>query len=260
MINFSKYQGTGNDFVMIDNRDESFPKTPQFIANLCHRRFGIGADGLILLEKPSQPQDDFKMVYYNADGHESTMCGNGGRCIVKFAFDLGIIENKTNFSAIDGAHEAVVNNETISLKMGNVSDFKKLDNALFIDSGSPHYICFVNDISAINIEQEGRKIRNSKLFKDEGVNVNFVEVGNKIHTIRTYERGVEAETYSCGTGVTAAALALNISEKAPNHKIEFKTLGGKLTVEFQKNNNQFTDIWLSGPAKKSFSGEINNNK
>ncbi len=255
MLKFSKYQGTGNDFVMIDNRQLLFPKRQTVIAQLCHRRFGIGADGLILLEKPTHTEDDFKMVYYNADGNESTMCGNGGRCLVKFAHDIGVIENKARFTAIDGPHEATHNQELVSLKMRDVSGYKKTTDAYIIDSGSPHYITFVENVAQINVAKQGRAIRNSPPFKTEGINVNFVEINNSEFKIRTYERGVEAETYSCGTGVTAAALALFISKNSTK-EVTLHTQGGILQVHFEAAEKGFKNIWLTGPAEKTFTGEL----
>lgn len=256
MLKFSKYQGTGNDFIMIDNRNLGFDKDPSIVAHLCHRRFGIGADGLILLENSEETEDDFKMVYFNSDGQESTMCGNGGRCIVKFAQVLGIIKNKAQFSAIDGCHQAIINQNLISLKMRNIKDVEKKGNDFLINSGSPHYITFVENISTVDVAKEGRLIRNSEAYKKEGINVNFIEITDNLYKIRTYERGVEGETYSCGTGVTAAALALYASGNTKEQKIHFKTMGGKLSVSFQKHTSGFKDIWLIGPAEKSFIGEI----
>lgn len=256
MLEFSKYQGTGNDFIVADNRRENFRKETAFIAQLCERRFGIGADGLILLENPTAETEDFSMVYFNADGRESSMCGNGGRCIVKFAQDLGIVRNQAQFSAIDGLHEANIDGDVISLKMGDVTKINRLHQAYIIDSGSPHYITFVKNIDTLNVYAEGRKIRNSPEFREEGINVNFVETGDHSHAVRTYERGVEDETYSCGTGVTACALALYDSGNTHQTEVVLTTKGGKLKVKFTPNNDGFSAIWLTGPVQKTFEGRL----
>ncbi|AFK04756.1 Diaminopimelate epimerase [Emticicia oligotrophica DSM 17448] len=249
-IKFYKYQGTGNDFVMIDNRDEKFPASQAYIEHLCHRRFGIGADGLILLQ--NDPNYDFRMVYYNADGKEGSMCGNGGRCTVRFAEDLGIFKDKTKFIAVDGEHLADANEAVIALKMGEVHSIERHDFYDFMNTGSPHYVAFVKGIESFDVYNEGKKIR----YSDEwvargGTNVNFVEViDNETIYVRTYERGVEDETYSCGTGVTASALStfLRFGMKSPINVI---TKGGNLKVSFNEN---FTDIRLVGPAMKVFDG------
>ncbi len=255
MLKFSKYQGAGNDFVMIDNRQVEFDKTQKNVAKLCHRRFGIGADGLILLEQAEQPDEDFKMVYYNADGSESTMCGNGGRCIVQFAHDLGLIKEQTVFTAIDGRHEAELKGDLIALKMIDVPEVTKAGDAFILNTGSPHYVKFVHNIDELDVEKEGKAIRYSDRFKAEGINVNFIEIGTDLHKIRTYERGVEAETYACGTGTTAAAIALYISGHSST-SVNIKAVGGQLKVNFTPQNNGFTDVWLTGPAQCVFEGLI----
>ena len=256
-INFHKYQGTGNDFIIIDNRELKFdPRHSVAVAKFCDRRFGIGADGLILLQ--NKTGYDFEMVYYNADGNESSMCGNGGRCIVQFAKDLGLIKNKAHFVAIDGEHEATINLESISLKMNDVNEVELGSDFSFLNTGSPHYVAFVNDVENYNVFVEGKKIRNTERFKANGTNVNFIEQRSNDLFVRTYERGVEAETYSCGTGVTAAALVASLknTSTATDH-CDIKTLGGNLKVKFTKHtDNSFTDIWLEGPAEFVFKGEI----
>ena len=258
-INFHKYQGTGNDFIIIDNRDMKFNRAANtLVAKLCDRRFGIGADGLILLQ--SKEGYDFEMVYYNSDGNESSMCGNGGRCIVEFAHTLGLIkDNKASFHAIDGAHEAIVKHPNISLKMNDVNSVEMNAGYCFLNTGSPHYVSFVHSIENYNVLDEGKKIRNNTRFKAEGVNVNFVEKKYNDLFVRTYERGVEAETYSCGTGVTAAALVASLKGVATTQlDCNIKTLGGNLIVKFKRHtDNSFTDIWLEGPATFVFKGEIN---
>ncbi len=256
-MQFYKYQGTGNDFIIFDDREGTFALSQQEIADLCHRRFGIGADGMMLLQKAEGY--DFRMVYYNSDGSEGTMCGNGGRCLVRFASDLGIVESETHFIAIDGPHLAYIDAEKISLQMQNVSEFKSIQADFYTNTGSPHYVTFCSDAAQINVREIGAKIRYSEAFKEQnGTNVNFVEkMDDEQLFVRTYERGVEDETYSCGTGVTAAALISHIQEGYQS-PIKIKTLGGNLSVKFQGDIiNGFHDIFLIGPAKRVFEGKIN---
>jgi len=250
---FYKYQGTGNDFVMIDNRSKFFDGSNQsLIASLCHRRFGIGADGLILLEQAEGY--DFKMVYFNADGRQGSMCGNGGRCIVQFAFDLGIVQDNIRFIAVDGPHDALVKNGLVHLKMIDVTEIAQHNTHFFMNTGSPHYVQPVQAIDQFSVIEEGRKIRYNDRFKIEGTNVNFSErIDNTLH-VRTYERGVEDETYSCGTGVTAAALAASYS--GMESPISISTLGGSLSISFEKNDTTFKNIFLIGPAKRVFEGNL----
>ncbi|MCG9970248.1 diaminopimelate epimerase [Christiangramia crocea] len=257
-LTFYKYQGTGNDFVMIDNRDLKISKNDtKLVRRLCNRKFGIGADGLILLENSEDPQDDFKMVYFNADGNESSMCGNGGRCLVAFARFLGIVENKARFTAIDGPHDATVKDGIVSLKMQDVKDVSQNKDFLFLDTGSPHHVIFTENIATKDIKREGADIRYSDRYKDEGTNVNFVEgISEDSFSVRTYERGVEDETLSCGTGVTAVALAAYSSGKTNSERVKLVTQGGELFVDFKKTEDGFSDIWLSGPAEQVFKGEI----
>ncbi|MGB3773882.1 MAG: diaminopimelate epimerase, partial [Leeuwenhoekiella sp.] len=204
---FFKYQGTGNDFIMIDNRSKVFFKNDtKLVQKLCNRKYGIGADGLILLE--DHETLDFKMIYFNADG-TSSMCGNGGRCVVAFAHQLGIIKNKANFEAIDGEHEAFIKNDKVHLKMNNVPNVKQEEEYLFVDTGSPHHITLRENLEHIDVKKEGSEIRYSNLYGSAGSNVNFVSQQNDRFAVRTYERGVEDETLSCGTGVTAVALAMH---------------------------------------------------
>lgn len=253
-VQFYKYQGTGNDFVMIDNRDLHFPKDNSLVEKLCDRRFGIGGDGLILLENDENA--DFKMVYYNSDGKESTMCGNGGRCIVAFAHFLDIFEEKCTFNAIDGLHEAEIRNGIVKLKMIDVENISKDGDATVMNTGSPHYVKFVEDVEDFEVYQRGYEVRNSPNYSREGINVNFVEkINNEELFVRTYERGVEDETYSCGTGVTAAALTYLTDHDEDSVKI--KTLGGDLKVYADKDGENFKNIWLEGPAKQVFKGKIN---
>ncbi|MNK41836.1 Diaminopimelate epimerase [compost metagenome] len=252
-IKFYKYQGTGNDFVMIDNRDLEFPKSTELIEKLCDRRFGIGGDGLILLE--NDENSDFKMMYFNSDGNESTMCGNGGRCIVAFAHFLDIFEDQTTFDAIDGLHKAEIKNGIVKLKMIDVPDIHNDGEDFVMNTGSPHYVKYVEMLNNYNVFKNGNEIRNSPTYKAEGINVNFVEaLSDKEIFVRTYERGVEDETYSCGTGVTASALTF--MDKNNQTSVAVKVLGGKLKVYAEKNGAGFSDIWLEGPASQVFSGTI----
>lgn len=256
-LTFHKYQGTGNDFILLDNRFGNITLNTEQINKLCDRRFGIGADGLMLLEL--EPGLDFKMVYYNSDGNESSMCGNGGRCIVNFARIMGIIQNKTKFLAIDGIHDAVIHDDgQVSLKMQDVKEMELANDHYYLNTGSPHYVKMVNDVANFNVFDEGQKIRYNDRFAAEGTNVNFIEKVDEHLFVRTYERGVEDETFSCGTGVTAAALVAahrGISNSKNNCII--KTLGGNLEVTFEKVlDHNFYNIWLKGPAQMVFSGSI----
>ncbi len=256
-LHFYKYQGTGNDFILIDNRKDFFKNDTKLISHLCDRKFGIGADGLILLQKPENNSDDFKMLYFNADGNQSSMCGNGGRCIVHFAKFLSIIEEEATFTAIDGKHKATVTPETVKLQMQNIEEVSTLENAYFLDSGSPHHIIFTENVREIDVKSSGSEIRYSNLYKKNGVNVNFVEqTGANSFYVRTYERGVENETLSCGTGVTAVAIAAFEAGLTSKSTINIDTLGGNLQVSFEKQDKQYKNIWLSGPAEQVFKGEI----
>lgn len=254
-LSFYKYQGTGNDFIIIDNRNGEINLTTEQVKHLCNRRFGIGADGLMLLN--TKPDFDFEMEYYNADGNESSMCGNGGRCMVKFANSLGIRKAKYYFNAVDGEHEATIeDNNWVHLKMKNVDGIKKHFGDSIVNTGSPHYIKPERDVRHLNVVKEGREIRYSDDFEKEGINVNFVEGDSKEIFVRTYERGVEDETLSCGTGVTAAALVFAHNDNGFN-RVEVKTLGGHLAVEFDKiGEEKFTNIWLCGPAEFVFKGQV----
>ena len=254
-IQFYKYQGTGNDFVLVDNRQNQFQNlSKEEIEKICDRRFGIGADGFMLLNQ--HDNYDFEMKYFNADGGEGSMCGNGGRSIVQFAFDLGIIKNQCKFIAVDGDHDAAVNNDgTVSLKMCDVNNVSPYQNAFVLNTGSPHYVEEVDKLSSLNVFNEGQSIRYNDDFKDKGINVNFVErINNNTIKVRTYERGVENETYSCGTGVTASAMVFFYNEIGKN-LMNIETLGGNLSVQYQRTENgHFTDVWLSGEAVKVFEG------
>ncbi len=256
-IHFYKYQGTGNDFVILDNLDETYHLTTEQIRFLCDRRFGIGADGLMLLNPSAQ--HDFEMKYYNADGHQSSMCGNGGRCLVKFAHHQKFHhKNGFVFTAIDGLHEANIQTDGwVYLKMKDVLGVQKKLGDVILDTGSPHYVRQVADVRNMDVYKEGKGIRYSSEYKEKGINVNFVEKEeeDKIY-VRTYERGVENETLSCGTGVVASALVFAHNESGFN-RVTVETPGGKLAVEFDKiGNDQFKNIWLCGPAEFVFTGTI----
>ncbi|PKP51311.1 MAG: diaminopimelate epimerase [Bacteroidetes bacterium HGW-Bacteroidetes-12] len=254
-MNFYKYQGTGNDFVMIDNRNNVFDKTNvKKVQQICNRKFGVGADGLILIE--NHKEFDFEMIYFNADGSKS-FCGNGSRCSVAFAKLLGIIESQAFFLSTDGEHEAWINkNGEVSLKMHDVETIEKGTDYYFINTGSPHYILQTDNLQALNVKEQGAAIRYNERFKNEGTNVNFVQQHQGKIEIRTYERGVEDETLSCGTGVTAVALSIADQQQLGASKIEIQTQGGLLKVAFKRDVSKFSDIWLIGPAEVVFKGDL----
>ena len=256
-IHFYKYQGTGNDFVILDNRDERYAGiSKEQVRYICSRRFGAGADGLMMLNKKAGY--DFEMQYFNADGGESSMCGNGGRCLVKFASHMGIHKNIYHFIASDGPHEAEIDADgTVSLKMKDVASIAEYGSDFLLDTGSPHYVKFISDVMNYDVFKKGRDIRYADEFAEKGINVNFVQQKNDHEIIvRTYERGVEDETYSCGTGVTASALVCFHNEAGYNDVTVF-TKGGKLTVEFDRlNNDSYSNIFLCGPAEKVYEGDI----
>ena len=265
ILRFSKYHGTGNDFIMVDNRSSVIRKSEtstELIARLCNRHLAIGADGLILIN--NSRSTDFEMVYFNSDGREGTMCGNGGRCAVAFADSLRLIKEKVTFSAVDGVHEAFILSKErdvifVKLKMQDVNNIIKTGSDFIIDTGSPHLVRFLNNVDELDVIHEGRKIRNSSPFKEQGINVNFAEVLNDEIFVRTYERGVEDETLSCGTGSTATALAAYLSGFCKsNDRCKIRTNGGDLLVNFNKvSETSFNEIWLSGTAINAFKGEIN---
>lgn len=255
MIEFFKYHGTGNDFIIIDNRAKMFITDTEKIKKMCHRRFGIGADGLMLLE--NSDKYDFIMRYFNSDGNEGSMCGNGGRSITKFASDLGIINNNAIFLASDGVHKAEINDGIISLLMNNVNEIKTSPNSYFINTGSPHHIEFIENVEEFDVFNRGQEIRNNKQIYPLGTNVNFVEVFENYIYVRTFERGVEDETFSCGTGVVASAIAYSSKFNKNQTPINIKTKGGNLSVRFTKKDNTYCDIWLTGPALKVYKGIIN---
>ena len=253
-INFTKYEGNGNDFIIIDDRKEEFREdNVLMISKLCDRKFGIGADGLILLRK--HKVYDFQMIYFNSDGNESSMCGNGGRCLVSYALQLDIDLKTNSFLAIDGVHKFKVVDNEIYLKMNDVKDIVVKNGYNYLDTGSPHVVQIVENVDEINVYEQGKKIRNQ--FQEmNGVNVNFVSFNNDIIKCRTFERGVENETLSCGTGVVAVALYIFKKKKISDNKIIVSTKGGCLSVSFKNDGNSFQEIWLKGNINKIFDGLI----
>lgn len=254
-VNFYKYQGTGNDFIMIDNRRGDFPKdNVDLVRFLCDRKFGIGADGLILLENAKEV--DFEMVYYNSDGNPSSMCGNGGRCLVAFANFLGVIHENCTFSAVDGLHQAKIEGSIVSLAMTDVEKIDNFGTHSFLNTGSPHHVQIVNGLKDFDVKVEGAKLRYGK-YGNSGSNINFVQpMDENSFMVRTYERGVEDETLSCGTGVTAVALAMHEKGIATSQEIQLKTPGGDLKVSFIKADSGYHSIFLVGPATQVFKGTI----
>ena len=253
-INFTKYEGNGNDFIIIDDRKEEFSDdNVLMISKLCDRKFGIGADGLILLRK--HKAHDFQMIYFNSDGNESSMCGNGGRCLVSFALQLDIDIKTNSFLAIDGVHKFKVVDNEIYLKMNDVKDIVVKNGYNYLNTGSPHVVQIVENVDEINVYEQGKKIR--RQFQEmNGVNVNFVSFNNDIIKCRTFERGVENETLSCGTGVVAVALYIFKKKKISDNKIIVSTKGGSLSVSFKNDGNSFREIWLKGDINKIFDGLI----
>jgi len=258
LLKFYKFQGTGNDFIIFDNRDNIIDRNDDaWVAKICDRHFGIGADGVMLLQNHSD--FDFEMIYFNADGRESSMCGNGGRCMVNFVRMVGPVKEKYRFLAVDGEHEATIYEEIVSLKMQNVHNIFAGDNHWQLNTGSPHYVTFVSGLNKMDIKTSGAAIRYSEAFIADGINVNFLEEQNSNLHIRTYERGVEQETLSCGTGVTAAAICYGLKKQfeAGSHIVNMETIGGPLRVSFTKTaDNSFEEIWLIGPGEFVFAGEV----
>lgn len=261
MIHFYKYHGTGNDFVIINMTKNPYSLSREQIALLCDRHKGIGADGLMMLM--SSEDYDFRMKYYNSDGKEGSMCGNGGRCMLAFAHDMGIIKKEYRFIAVDGEHEGRILKEhptekLVELKMSDVNDSKSFAGNFEINTGSPHYIQFRSNVNKLNVFEEGKSIRYSDTYKEEGINVNFVEQQDNQLFVRTYERGVENETLACGTGVTAAAIASSIHQNLKHKDFDIKVLGGQLNVRFEtEDGKNFHSIYLTGPTVFVFEGAIN---
>lgn len=271
-LHFYKYEGAGNDFIIIDNRSLTIALDKEKIQSLCLRHFGIGSDGLMLLENVSNQSShtldknveklDFAMRFYNPDGSGGMMCGNGGRCIVRFAKDIGAIqEDTTTFLAPDGTHSAeILKDGNISLRMKDVDSLEKYDDGYWIDTGTSHFVVKSKDVKLEDLITVGRKLRYDKRFlQHNGTNVNFyTEISDNNLLIRTYERGVEDETLACGTGITATALCYSIDKnfKDGSYMVNIETLHNKLSVKFFKKGNSFKDIYLIGPATKVFEGEV----
>jgi diaminopimelate epimerase len=253
---FFKYQGAGNDFIMIDNRDKKFDSLNEvLIESLCHRRFGVGSDGLILLENADDY--DFRMVYFNSDGREASMCGNGGRCIVAFARKLGLIDLRASFIASDGIHEAIIDeNKLVDLHMIDVTEINPLIDGYFLNTGVPHLVHFVEDLHIIDVDIEGRQLRYDARFQPAGTNVDFVKKDGNHLTVYTYERGVEAETLACGTGIVASALSAAYKAGIESGEYQITAKGGELRVKFEKQNGYFINIWLKGPAELVYCGVV----
>lgn len=257
VIDFQKYEGAGNDFILVDDRNLKFPREDNnLVRHLCDRRFGIGADGLMLLQ--NQEGYDFRMVYFNSDGREGSMCGNGGRCIASFAGKLGLAQQSMKFLAVDGEHEAeTCEGNLVNLKMSDVETIETREEAYFLNTGSPHYVKFVTGLAQIDVYNEGRNIRYNDRFRREGTNVNFVEDMGDYLYIRTYERGVENETLACGTGVVASVICRAFrNQVSGSYTVPVKAAGGNLNVRLEKKDNLYTQIWLKGPATYVFSGVI----
>lgn len=252
---FNKYQGAGNDFIIIDNRNSLFnPSDNDLVKRLCDRRFGIGADGLILICRSNEY--DFEMKYFNSDGFEGSMCGNGGRCSAAFSIRNGITSERLIFKAVDGIHKAELQNGIIHLGMNDVNETHLIKDNYYLNTGSPHYVVFLKEIEDLDVDTEGKKLRWAEEFKPGGTNVNFVEVQNDGIYVRTFERGVEEETLSCGTGVTASAIASVLSGHFDTSPVSVRTKGGNLSVAFKVSGSAITDVVLSGPATFVFEGEI----
>lgn len=265
-FHFYKYHGAGNDFILVDNRKGEYDGlTESQIRNFCSRRFGIGSDGFIMLS--SHTEADFKMDFFNPDGSGATMCGNGARCLVYFARKLGIQKENYAFEASDGMHQASITNENknngtavVNLSMNSVAEIEQNQFGMFCNTGSPHVVKFVENLSGINITEQGRTIRYSDAYKKQGTNVNFIKtIGENKISVRTYERGVENETLSCGTGVTASALSFAEKTGIKKGAITVETKGGAFKVKFYKTNAGFTNIHLIGPVSFVFEGELSYN-
>lgn len=253
-IDFTKYQGTGNDFIMIDGRERTVRFSVDELQKICHRRYGIGADGVIVLLNHSE--HDFEMDYYNADGSKS-FCGNGSRCAQAFARDLKIIEDQSTFLAIDGVHQGKRIEELYATKMNDVSEVEEIGEDYFIHTGSPHYIKYVEDVDKVDVKKEGQSIRYAEPYTKEGVNVNFVSVHGSLIKVRTYERGVEDETYSCGTGVTAVAISYLYKNNIDMEEVPIKVKGGDIRIQLKREDvKSFSGIWLIGPAEAAFEGQF----
>ena len=255
LMKFFKYQATGNDFIIIDNYGKEIKLTSDQVKKICDRRFGVGADGLILLEE--KEGYDYSMIYYNSDGNKSTFCGNGSRCLAHFAHKKKLFKHKAHFFANNSNYLAFIQKGLISIKMPNISNFKiNDDGTIFIDSGSPHVVLFRKNVNKIDVINLGREIRYSEMYSQNGVNINFVEEINKSLNVRTYERGVENETLSCGTGAVAAVIASHINGLIESGNVNVKTKGGDIKVSYNYDLNLYKDIYLSSDVSLVFYGEL----
>jgi diaminopimelate epimerase len=255
LLQFNKYQGAGNDFIIIDNRSNIInPDDSKLINRLCNRRFGVGADGLVLLS--DYMDADYEMKYFNSDGKIGSMCGNGGRCAAHFAFKHSIAGEKQKFLAYDGIHKAEVTGDIVCLQMSDVKEYKTIDGNYFINTGSPHYVIFTIEIDMIDVNAEGKRIRWDPQFAPGGTNVNFAEINDKELYIRTFERGVEEETLACGTGVTASAIASVLKGHFDTTPVNVRARGGNLKVDFIVKDEVITNVWLTGPATYVFEGKL----
>lgn len=252
-IPFKKYQGTGNDFILIDNRNHIFPidQAESIVPKMCDRKFGIGSDGLVLVN--NHAEYDYEMIFFNPDGSKS-LCGNASRCTYAFAKIIGIASEKATFLTTDGVHEIKQVGENIHFQLRDIEKIDKINETdWYVNTGSPHYVKVVDDVNTVEIMSEGSTIRYSEPFQHQnGTNVNFIQLEEGKVEARTYERGVEAETLSCGTGVTAVGLvAGNLNYQSP---VQVETKGGNLSVSFEKDGDSYKNIWLAGPAEFVFEG------
>tara|TARA_B100000575_G_scaffold288375_1_gene288288 strand:+ start:4614 stop:5399 length:786 start_codon:yes stop_codon:yes gene_type:complete len=256
IIEFSKYNGAGNDFIVVDDRNDNIDGNKSLIKKICDRNFGVGGDGLILIKKSME--SDFKIVHYTPDGKIGSLCGNGSRCGVSFAFKNNLISKNTVFTAYDGIHKAeIISDELIKMEMKINSEILENEYGVWLDTGSPHLIVEQDNTDLIDVKKEGRLIRYNNLYKEEGVNVNFVEkISDNTFKIRTYERGVENETLACGTGSTATAICMNYMNKSNSDEILMKCRGGDLRVKFNVEKKEFSNISITGPANFVFKGKI----
>lgn len=253
-LDFYKYHGHGNDFILLDNLDGSIKMSQEQVVQLCHRHFGIGSDGIILLEKHSDA--NYYMLFYNPDGSQS-FCGNGSRCAVHFAKSLGLIKDKAYFEAIDGFHEGWIKDDLTSIHMLDVKNIEKGNGYYYLNTGSPHFVKLVDSLDGLDVVDEGRKIRYNERFKEKGTNVNFLEIEGSRVSSRVYERGVENETFSSGTGTTATAISAYLEKNSLGKSIDVNTRGGVLNVRFETSDNEsFSDIWLTGKVHHPFKGQI----
>ena len=259
-LKFEKYESGGNDFVLIDNRKNNYNLTSHQIKNICNRNFGVGSDGLIILKKSTIA--DIKMIYYNSDGRLSTLCGNGTRCLFSFSLSLGIIEKSAKIETSEGVYSATISNRNlVSLKMKNIDDIILFDNKAYLNSGSPHHVELTKDLDKIPVKTMGASIRFSERYSPKGTNVNFCnKISEKKFIVRTYERGVEDETLSCGTGATAVAIAVHAMGLTTQNEIFIQTRGGELIISFEISETGYKNIFLEGPTRFVFKGEFNDCK